>query len=178
VIRFVIVFAMLAAASSTLETWMRDTRKGLGYQAGVARTVCALVSPLGVEAYQNPLFSEGTIFIKDHTLVITTECAAILATGLFVSAVLAFPCRWRDKVIGVITGVVGVGALNLLRIVILAVGAYYKPDRFDITHDVLMQGFLLIMVTPLWLGWLAWTMRSSPGRRVRRPGAGAGAKAG
>ena len=166
VLRFVVVFTVLAAASSALETWMRARHIGIGYQAAITRTVRALTVPLGVDAGSMPGGGGCTLYVNSIQLVVTIECAAVLATGLFISAVLAFPGGWRIKVVGVILGVVGVAILNVLRIVILATVAQHKPDWFSLTHDVLMQGFLVVMVTPLWLGWLAWAMR--PGRRSSR----------
>ena len=144
---------------------MRAHHVGVGYQAAITSTVYTLVGPLGVEARRDPARGECTIWVNNVQMVVTIECAAVLATGLFISAVLAFPGGWQTKLVGVIVGVVGVGVLNLLRIVILAAVAQHLPGWFGLSHDVLMQGFLLIMVTPLWLGWLAWVIRAS-----RRPG--------
>jgi exosortase/archaeosortase family protein len=176
VLRFVIVFTVLAAASSALETWMRARRYGIGYQAAIARTVRALTAPLGVDAGSIPGGHGCTLCVNNIQLVVTTECAAVLATGLFISAVLAFPGGWRIKVVGVILGIVGVAILNVLRIVVLATVAQYRPGWFNITHDVLMQGFLVVMVAPLWLGWLAWVMRTNRRscRSVSAPAAGGG----
>ena len=145
---------------------MRANHVGVGYQAAITGTVCRLVGPLGVEARRDPAHGECTIWVNNVQMVVTIECAAVLATGLFISAVLAFPGGWQTKLVGVIVGLVGVGLLNLLRIVILAAVAQHLPEWFGLSHDVLMQGFLLIMVTPLWLGWLAWVLRASgkPGR--------------
>ncbi|UCG32557.1 MAG: archaeosortase/exosortase family protein [Phycisphaerales bacterium] len=166
VFQFVLVFTVLAAASSALETWMRARQIGVGYQDAITRTVRALTAPLGVDAGSMPAGQRCTLRVNNIQLVVTIECAAVLATGLFVSAVLAFPGGWRVKVVGVILGVVGVALLNVLRVVILATVAQHKPDWFNVTHDVLMQGFLVVMVTPLWLVWLAWVMRA--GRRSSR----------
>ena len=171
VVQFVVVFAILAGASSALETWMRSRHVGVGYQAAITRIVCTLVVPLGVDLQREHMKNECTIWINNVQMVVTVECAAVLATGLFLSAVLAFPGNWPSKLVGVMVGVVGVGLLNLLRIVMLAAVAQYAPDWFGVSHDVLMQGFLLIMVTPLWLGWLAWVMKVSGGPRPgRSPG--------
>ena len=159
VFQFMVVFTILAAASSALETWMRARQIGIGYQAAITRTVRALAVPLGVDAGSMPGGQGCTLRVNSIQLVVTIECAAVLATGLFISAVLAFPGGWRIKVVGIIVGVVGVALLNVLRIVILATVAQHKPDWFNLAHDVLMQGFLVVMVTPLWLGWLAWVMR-------------------
>jgi len=175
VLQFIVLFCLLSGASSGLETWMRARGVGQGYQERIAAVVCAVVRPLGVDARRDVDWGGNVILAGSRQLVVTIECAAVLATGLFVSAVLAFPCSWRARIVGVVTGVVGVGLLNLVRIIILTVIAECKGEWFKLTHDVLMQGFLLVMVAPLWLLWLAWVLKpAGPGGKGAGPPASAG----
>ena len=44
-------------------------------------------------------------------------------------------------------------------IFMLAMVASMRQEWFAVTHDILMQGFLLIMVAPLWMAWLLWAWR-------------------
>ena len=160
VIQFLVVFAILGALSSAVETMMMRYRWGGAYQEAIAASVAraAHVFRSEVRHYGRTIISRGP------GLEVTAECSAVLATGLFCSAAIAFPCRWRRKLVGIVVGIVGVGVLNWIRIFVLALIASMKREWFSITHDVLMQGFLLVMVAPLWMAWVLWAWRppSSP----------------
>ena len=73
---------------------------------------------------------------------------------------LAFPCAWRARVAGLITGLIGVGVLNLLRIAVLGLIVGYRYDWFDTVHALLMQGFLIVFVAPLWIAWMFWVLKT------------------
>lgn len=159
VFRFVMVFCVLGAASSGAETWMRAGRRGAGYQRMLARVTGDACAWLGVGLRLESAAGPPTIAVGGLRLAVTTECAAILPTGLFVSAVVAFPCAWNVRCVGVVLGVIGVAFLNLIRLIVLVLVASHRAEWFAPIHDVLMQGFLLVMVAPLWLVWLGWAVR-------------------
>jgi exosortase/archaeosortase family protein len=49
--------------------------------------------------------------------------------------------------------------LNLIRLSVLTIIAEARPSLFQFAHNVLMQGFLIIMVGPLFLAWAVWAFR-------------------
>ena len=160
VFRFVLVFCVLGAASSGAETWMFAGRHGAGYQRMLARVTSDACAGLGVRSWLESAQGQPTIVVGGLRLAVTTECAAILPTGLFVSAVVAFPCGWRVRCVGAALGVIGVALLNLFRLIVLVLVASHRAEWFAPIHDVLMQGFLLVLVAPLWLVWLGWAVKS------------------
>ncbi len=162
VIRFLIVFGVLSAGSSLLETAMMKKQFGEGYQVFLAGTVAGVTRSFGLEVER-----QGRVLLTGGPpMYVTVECSGVLATGLFCAGVLAFPCGWGRRLVGVGVGVIGVGLLNLARLIVLTVIARVRPGMFNITHDVLMQGFLLLLVAPLWIAWLVWALRGK-----RRSGA-------
>ncbi|NOT02262.1 MAG: archaeosortase/exosortase family protein, partial [Phycisphaerales bacterium] len=130
--------------------WLQDWVATAG--AGLASKLTSGISRRG-----NQIFGGGPI------LVVTLECTALFAKGLFCAAVYAFPCPWREKVWGFVVGLLGVAAVNVLRIAGLVLIGVYDTDWLEFAHLVLMQWFLISCVAPLWLAWAVWT-----GRRMRR----------
>ncbi len=92
-------------------------------------------------------------------LVVTLECTALFAKGLYCVGVIAFPARWRDRGAGFALGILGVGVLNIFRVAGLVLIARRIPGFFDFAHLVLMQWFLVSCVAPLWLVWAVWASR-------------------
>ena len=170
VIQFLVVFTVLCALSSALETTMMSPDRGRGerdeairrlqrvghaYQRVIAQSVAQ-----AAHLFRHDVYCQGRkIGSRGPSLVVTAQCSAVLATGFFCSAVLAFPCRWSRKLVGLIVGLLGVAVLNWIRIFVLAMVASTRQEWFAVTHDILMQGFLLIMVAPLWMAWLLWAWR-------------------
>ena len=169
VLRFLLVFCALGAASSGLETWMRAQRIGGNYQRALANIAGGISRAMGSDARMESSAGTPTISVGAMRLAVTLECTAVLPTGLFLSAVLAVPCPLRKRLVGLLVGLAGVALLNVLRIVILILVAQYRASWFETFHDVLMQGFLLIFVAPLWMAWMVWATADAPKPQATRP---------
>jgi archaeosortase B (VPXXXP-CTERM-specific) len=98
---------------------------------------------------------------RDDTLIssskfqmgIVTGCTGLIPTAIFVSAVLAYPCRIRDKIIGVLFGIVAINAINLVRTVTLfSIGTSF-PGFFETAHFLIWQSLLIVISIGLWLLW-------------------------
>ena len=157
-----------------METWMRVERIGGNYQRALAKIASGISRGMGTEARIESPEGTPTVSVGVMRLAVTLECAAVLPTGLFVSAVLAVPCPLRKRLVGVLVGVAGVALLNILRIVVLILVAHYRANWFGTFHDVLMQGFLLILVAPLWMAWMVWATGDAPEPEAGRLRGGTG----
>jgi exosortase/archaeosortase family protein len=76
--------------------------------------------------------------------------------AIFVAAVLAYPCRIKYKILGVLFGIVTIYAVNLVRTVSLFfIGTSFGPDSraFDIAHFIVWQSLVIIISIALWLLW-------------------------
>lgn len=133
------------------------------YQAAIAGAAAYLARPFDLAVRLDGQFIYG----GEKVLRVTLECTALFAQGLFMAAVVAFPAPWRARMVGIALGIVGVGILNILRIGGLVLVAEQAPDWFHFCHMVLMQGFLVSCVGPLWLVWAVWTVARS--RRIHAP---------
>ena len=177
-IRFIVLFTILVAAGSASEVFILrcqnagvDDRTALteaaagwstAYQRTVASGVTTCLHAMGV-----PVRLTGTtLWIRSSRVEVAVECTGVRATAIFCAGVLAFPCAFRRKLIGLIIGLLGVGALNMARITTLTLVSGYRHDWFDQVHAVLMQGFLIRFVAPL---WVLWMLRARPSAAARQP---------
>lgn len=96
----------------------------------------------------------------DHTIVsprgavaIHRGCDAAEPIALFIAAVLAFPAKWRERIMGVTLGVAALMALNLLRIVSLCLISTHLPRIFDLMHVDVWQAVFIFIALALWSMW-------------------------
>lgn len=153
--RFLVIFLTISCVAFFLEyLWKTgDSIRGI-------RTFYAIISGGVAGIFVEDIVRTGTqLAAGQHVLDITSECAAISATAMFCAAVIGMPGGRFVKTTGLAVGVLGVGILNIVRLAGLAVIADVKPDLFQFAHNVLMQGFLILMVGPLFLAWAIWAFR-------------------
>jgi exosortase/archaeosortase family protein len=85
---------------------------------------------------------------------IVTGCTALIPTAIFIAAVLAYPCRIRDKIIGILFGIVAIGAVNLVRTVTLFfIGTHFSESVFETAHLLIWQSLVILISIGLWLLW-------------------------
>lgn len=152
---FVIKLVVFTLALGFGEAYLHQINWGGFLQSGVAQVVGRLVSLCD----STITYQDNIIFAKDQMLLVTLECTALFAKGLFCAAAIAYPCTWRARLVGCVVGIVGVAILNVLRISGLVLIAQWVPSFFHFAHLVLMQWFLISCVAPLWLAWAVWTTR-------------------
>ncbi len=126
------------------------------YQQFIARTVASVLSGMGLPARVD----DTSVRVQASSVQVAIECTGIQATAIFCAGVLAFPCTWRSRGLGLLLGLFGIALLNLLRITLLAYIRGTQADMFDPVHTLLMQGFLIVFVAPIWIVWML---------RVNRP---------
>lgn len=84
---------------------------------------------------------------------IAEGCNSAYATIIFLGGVLAFPTGWRQKVAGVVIGVVALFVINLIRVVTLVYLSGSNKSLFDEAHLYLWQFAIILMGGLLWLLW-------------------------
>ncbi len=98
-------------------------------------------------------------------VVIERVCNGIEAVIILVSAIVAFPAPWKNKVLGVAVGVLAIQALNLLRIISLFYLQQWNHAWFDWFHLYLWQALIVLDALVVFLLWL----RSLPANAARGP---------
>ena len=63
--------------------------------------------------------SVNSIFYNGFSVTVGRACIAFYETIVFAAAIIAYPMKIKDKVAGILLGVVAVWATNLLRVMVL-----------------------------------------------------------
>ena len=92
------------------------------------------------------------------------ECTAVYPIAMWVAAVLAYPARWRPKLLGIALGVPALMVLNVVRLVTLFYLGYWWAEVFDTAHLLIWQSLLVFLTLLLWLLWAATIVRRDEAR--------------
>ncbi len=85
-------------------------------------------------------------------------CNGVEACIILAAAMLAFPAPWRRRAWGIGLGCLAVQVLNVVRVVSLFYLGQWDMRAFNIAHEYLWQGLIMIDVLVVWLLWV----RSNP----------------
>jgi exosortase H (IPTLxxWG-CTERM-specific) len=89
---------------------------------------------------------------------IEAGCNGIEAGIVLIAAILAFPAMWKQKLIGIIIGMITIQGLNLLRIITLFYIGQWNKTVFEWAHLYIWQALIMLdvlFVTLLWLNWVS-----------------------
>jgi len=124
------------------------------HPAGLARVTGTLLNVLG----HSTSVSGNTVATESFGISVVTACTGIFVLGLYLVAVIAYPCRWISKLLGVLLGIGGVFMLNLIRLISLFYVGMHMPQHFDAVHQLVWQSLMIAFVVLLWLFWVGrWT---------------------
>lgn len=91
---------------------------------------------------------------QNFSMRIVAECTGIIPMIIFLSAVIAYPSRLKDKAIGIVIGIFGIYLLNLVRTASLfCIGASF-PKIFNTAHYLVWQSLIILAAIALWLVWV------------------------
>ena len=93
------------------------------------------------------------------SITIARGCDAVEGIALFTAALLTFPAKWRNKLIGLLGGMVFLFLLNLVRIISLYLTGLYFPKAFPIMHEDIWQGLFIFCVIGLMIFWIRWASK-------------------
>ncbi len=85
---------------------------------------------------------------------IEAGCNGVEATIVLIAAMLAFPAPWKNKVIGLIAGVLAVQGLNIVRIISLFYLGQWSYEVFEWAHLYVWQALIMLDVLIVWLLWV------------------------
>jgi exosortase H (IPTLxxWG-CTERM-specific) len=124
-----------------------------------ARATGSLINLFGASVQVD----HALIASDDFSMAIVANCTALIPIVIFISAVLAFPSTAKQKMIGIMLGIVGLFALNLVRTVSLFfIGSSFSKSVFEITHMLVWQSLMIILAVILWLFWVGKLARVTP----------------
>ena len=115
----------------------------------IARVTGFILRVFGMEAH----VSGTTIIAPLFSVEAIAACSGIFAYVLFVAAVFAYPCKLKEKAIGVGVGVPTIFVVNLVRMVSLFYIGAYLPQFFEPAHLLLWQALMIVTAVLIWLFW-------------------------
>ncbi|QDV91233.1 Transmembrane exosortase (Exosortase_EpsH) [Phycisphaerae bacterium RAS2] len=112
---------------------------------------------------QGPIRADGASVHSDRfSIEVARGCDAIEPMALLVSAILASPMTFRARFVGMVAGVLGLMAMNLLRIVTLFLFGVYWPAAFHVMHVDVWQVIFILLAVATWLVWAWWALKAEP----------------
>lgn len=88
-------------------------------------------------------------------------CTAVMPMMIFTAAVISFPSRLKEKLLGLIIGLAGIFVINQVRLVSLFYIGAYAPGIFETAHLLVWQSLMILLAIGLWLIWAYKYVRTS-----------------
>jgi exosortase H (IPTLxxWG-CTERM-specific) len=119
----------------------------------LSRLICQLSAP--VLSLIGDVSSTGTyLSLNEFEVSVGEACNGVLPTYIFLSAVLAFPSRWRDKALGALLGTAAIFLINLIRVVTLMVYGAHWLESFQQVHIYVWQTLVVVLSMAVWVFWV------------------------
>jgi exosortase H (IPTLxxWG-CTERM-specific) len=172
-IRFFILFLVLQGLlfGAELTPWVQQyfVIPWTNQLAAISAWIVTLVDP-SVVATGKVLRSTQNGF----AVSIEAGCNGVEATIVLLAAVLAFPAPWKNKLIGLVAGIVAVQGLNVVRVISLFYLGQWNLQVFEWAHLYVWQALIMLDVLIVWLIWVRTLPRAPGSDDGRHPGGGPG----
>lgn len=123
----------------------------------------AAVSAKVIALFGGDAIAQGKVIISMRTgLAVSIErvCNGVEAVIILVSAMIAFPSRWKHKLIGIVLGTLAIQALNLVRIISLYYLNQWDDHWFEWFHSYIWQALIVLDALVVFLVWLRYLPRA------------------
>jgi exosortase H (IPTLxxWG-CTERM-specific) len=133
-----------------------------GVQHAVIAPFTGLLAKISAEILQffdSSVRANGVIIQNIHSglgVQIEPGCNGVEACIVLIAAVVAFPSSWRNKIIGIVFGVIAIQAVNILRIISLFYLAQLDQSLFEFAHLYLWQALIMLDVLIVFLFWVGF----------------------
>lgn len=123
----------------------------------VAKQSSNVINSMGYEAMVIPDRLEPTmrLYVEGKFLARIIEgCNSVSIIILFIAFIIAFAEKFKKTLLFIFAGAVLIYAVNILRIVILAITLFEFPEQKELLHGVVFPGLIYGMVFILWMVWI------------------------
>lgn len=83
-------------------------------------------------------------------------CNGLEAVMIYSIAVMAYPARWRKKLVGIIAGLLIIQIANFLRIAMLVYAGIHLKRLFDYIHVYIAQGLMIALALGVFFMYLRY----------------------
>ena len=101
----------------------------------------------------------GADLVGRTSLTVAKNCDAMDVNLLLIAAMIAFPARWKRRLVGVVAGVGLLSVANLLRIVPSNINVH-APRAFELIHAELFPLVMVALAVAAFGTWARWSRRA------------------
>ena len=153
--RFLAIFAITLLVLFTLEL-LNPIQAAViqPFTGGLAAVSAALILP-----FDESVISSGRILrdsVSGFAVSIEAGCNGVEASIVLIAGVLAFPARWKEKLIAIVVGFIAIQALNIVRIISLFYLGQWQYDIFEWTHLYFWPVLIMLDVLVVFAVYLRW----------------------
>lgn len=159
--RFVLVFIAILAALFRIDMLDEVQRVAIEPWTRLLATVSAAMMAL----FDSDVAYHGRILMSKATgfaVSIEAGCNGVEAAIILIAGMIAFPSKWKHKLLGIAIGIVAVQGVNLLRIISLYYLGKWNMAVFEFAHLYLWQALIMLDVLVVWMLWIRWISRRKP----------------
>ncbi len=104
--------------------------------------------------------AEGTMLVSSYCVFeIIGECTAYYPCVIYTAAVLAYPCRWSRRLMGIALGIPALLLINQSRLVSLCYVYRLSHENFETIHVLVWQSLIIFFTVMLWILWVSTIAR-------------------
>lgn len=176
-LRFFVLFLLLQAVlfGAELTPWAQAYFV-LPWTNALAQISTALVTLFDANVVATGKVMRSTA--SGFAVSIEAGCNGVEATIVLVAAMLAFPAPWKNKLVGLVAGILAVQGLNVVRVISLFYLGQWNFQLFELAHLYVWQALIMLDVLVVWLIWVRTLPRSAqPDRDAGPPPSAAVARA-
>ena len=154
IVRFLLFFSVLLVVFFVVFSLISSSFDFL--RVGTAHLTSAVADLLGMETKVHG----STLSMATMDFEVIAECTGVFAMMIYAAAVVAYPARWKERVLGLVVGIPIIFGVNVARMVALVYVALYHENSFEYVHSYLWQGTFVIFVILVWFLWIRRVVHS------------------
>lgn len=93
------------------------------------------------------------IVLKGTNLRVDRSCTGVFAVFALCSAVVSYPSRTREKLLGCGLGILVIFFFNIVRVLSLCLLGIFAPHWIGPVHNIGWQILMIFIILVLWLFW-------------------------
>lgn len=104
--------------------------------------------------------AEGTMLISSYCVFeIIGECTGYYPCVIYTAAVLAYPCRFSRRLLGIALGLPALLLINQSRLISLCYVYRLSHENFEVIHVLVWQSLIIFFTVMLWILWVSTLAR-------------------
>lgn len=158
--RFLFVFLIVQAILFTVELLqpIRDTVIN-PFTASLAWISGKLMAIFDSQVHTQGIYIQS--LRNDFILRIEAGCNGVEPMIILTAAIVAFAATFKQKLIGLVLGFVGIQGINIIRIISLFYIGQWSMVAYEWAHLYIWQALILIDAFVIWILWVRYLHRDS-----------------